>query len=45
MVISHITKYLMKFDTFWKIEGLGQSPGRPPPHPARSWSCLVPFNS
>ena len=22
----------MKFDTFWKNEGLGESPGRPPPH-------------
>ena len=29
MVRSQITTFLMKFDTFRKIEGLGQSPGRP----------------
>ena len=28
----------MKFDTFWKNEGLGESPGRPPPHPGRPCS-------
>ena len=31
--ISHITEYLMKIDTFWKMEGLGESWGRPTPCP------------
>ena len=38
MVRSQITTFLMKFDTFRKIEGLGQSPGLPPPHPG---TCVL----
>ena len=39
MVLSHITRYLITFYIFWKIDGLGECSGCPEHSPRCSCSC------